>query len=63
MLANILIWIYNATKEGLKHYRPVDVVKSITNDLGFEQAPMNASSVRGCISLITQNGFPYLKMS
>jgi hypothetical protein len=63
MLANILVWISNAKKEGLKHYIPVDVAKSTTNDMGFEQAPMNASSVRGCISLIAQNGFPYLKMS
>jgi hypothetical protein len=53
MLVDILVWISNATKEGLKHYIPIDVVKSIRNDFDFEQAPMNASSVRGYISLAT----------
>jgi hypothetical protein len=29
--------IDNVTKEGLKHYIPVDVAKSTTNDTSFEK--------------------------
>jgi hypothetical protein len=57
MLKYILVWISNATNEGLKHYILIDVTKSTTNDLGFEQALINTSNVRGCISLATNNGF------
>ncbi len=39
----------------------VDATKSITNDLNFDQVPINASSMRGCISFATQNGFPKLE--
>jgi hypothetical protein len=53
MLESFFVWISNATKEGLKHYILVDAMKSITNDLDFEQVPINASSMRGCISLAT----------
>jgi len=61
MLKDILEWISNATIEGLKQYIPIDVVKSTTKDLSFEQAPINASGVRRCISLATWNGFPKLE--
>jgi hypothetical protein len=32
------------------------VAKSTTKDFNFKQAPIKASSVRGCISLLAQNG-------
>ncbi len=58
MLKDILEWISNAIIKGLKQDILVDVAKLTTKDPGFEQAPINTSSVKRCISLATRNGFP-----
>jgi hypothetical protein len=38
----------------------VDVDKSITNELALEHTSIRAWSMKKCISLTTQNGFPTL---
>jgi len=38
----------------------VDADKSVTNESALEHTPMRAWSMKECISLATQNGFPTL---
>ncbi len=57
MLDEILEWKSNATIQCLKQYTLIEIAKSTTNNFGFKQALIKASSIRGCISLPTWNGF------
>ncbi len=40
--------------------KPMDADKYVTNELALEHTPMRAWSMKECISLTTQNGFPIL---
>ncbi len=51
------VGILEIKKDRCKH---VDANKSVTNEPTLEHTPMKAWSMKECISLATQNGFPTL---